>query len=168
MQTLIDEAFPLEDLRPIVEKGCYDLWSHSGKIIMPEFWQDLVQPDWTITMRMWPVPDLQQSATTKQYSPPPLPLPSDVHESHPRRVLTPPPWPASSPRSVSAGRDVGSTPLESKRGPEPVRKSTASFGIFGATPPKLKRGPEPVRKSTSSFGLFGASLPELKRGSKKG
>ena len=56
MKFLIKEAFQLVDLfGPHIAKGCYDLLSPDGEIIMRSVWEALIQPGWIITMHMWPL-----------------------------------------------------------------------------------------------------------------
>lgn len=51
----------IEGLEPHVADGHYDLHDPNGAIVLPQVWDALIQPDWTITMRMWPRPELVES-----------------------------------------------------------------------------------------------------------
>lgn len=63
MEELIKQAFlNVEVIGPHVHEGHYDLVDPDGEIILPQVWETVVQPDWAITMHMWPMPE-------------PLPLP---------------------------------------------------------------------------------------------
>lgn len=55
MEELIKQAF-LHDKKfgERVHAGQYDLIGPDGEIIMPQVWETMVQPDWAITMHMWP------------------------------------------------------------------------------------------------------------------
>jgi hypothetical protein len=56
MEDLIKQAFMQVDvLGPHVMEGHYDLIGPDGEIILPSVWEKVVQPDWAITMTMWPM-----------------------------------------------------------------------------------------------------------------
>lgn len=56
MEELIKQAFLQVDvLGPHVQEGHYDLTGPNGEIILPSVWEKVVEPDWAITMTMWPV-----------------------------------------------------------------------------------------------------------------
>ena len=56
MEFLIKEAFiHIEGLGPHVAEGHYDLLGPHGEIILPHVWETVIEPDWTITMHMWPM-----------------------------------------------------------------------------------------------------------------
>ncbi len=58
MEDLIRQAFlHIEIIGPHVAEGHYDLVGPSGDIILPQVWETVVEPDWTITMHMWPIPE---------------------------------------------------------------------------------------------------------------
>lgn len=76
MEELIKQAFLHVDvIGPHVHQGHYDLIGPDGEIILPQVWETMVQPDWSITMHMWPMPE-----------PPPEPAPM-----RPEDMLPPPP-----------------------------------------------------------------------------
>jgi hypothetical protein len=79
MEDLIRQAFlHVEVIGPHVADGHYDLVGPTGDIILPQVWETVVEPDWTITMHMWPMPE----------PPPPL------EEVPPEEVImVPPPLP---------------------------------------------------------------------------
>ena len=59
MEDLIRQAFlHVEVIGPHVSEGHYDLVGPSGEIILPQVWEIMVEPDWTVTMQMWSMPDL--------------------------------------------------------------------------------------------------------------
>lgn len=45
-------------LGPHVQEGHYDLIGPNGEIILPSVWEKVVEPDWNITMTMWPMEKL--------------------------------------------------------------------------------------------------------------
>jgi hypothetical protein len=53
--------------------GPHDLVGPDGEIILPRIWETMIQPDWVITMHMWPMPDSPQTPSQPR-RPPPLPL----------------------------------------------------------------------------------------------
>ncbi|KAF7188110.1 hypothetical protein HII31_10584 [Pseudocercospora fuligena] len=56
METLIKQAFLHVDMiGEHVHQGHYDLTGPDGEIILPQVWDTMVQPDWEITMHLWPV-----------------------------------------------------------------------------------------------------------------
>lgn len=58
MEELIKQAFLHVDLiGPHVAQGHYDLVGPNGEIILPQVWETMVEPDWTVTMHMWPMPE---------------------------------------------------------------------------------------------------------------
>lgn len=69
MEELIRQAFlHVEVIGPHVAEGHYDLVGPSGDIILPQVWETVIEPDWTVTMHMWPIPD-----KPKEEPPPPPP-----------------------------------------------------------------------------------------------
>ncbi|KAI0188537.1 hypothetical protein F4808DRAFT_466156 [Astrocystis sublimbata] len=56
MQELINAAFiPVERLWPAVREGHYDVCRPDGTIILPQTWEEIIQPGWKILMKMWPM-----------------------------------------------------------------------------------------------------------------
>lgn len=56
MEELIKQAFlHVEVIGPRVQEGQYDLVGPDGEIILPRVWETIVQPDWSISMMMWPM-----------------------------------------------------------------------------------------------------------------
>jgi len=65
MEELIKQAFMhIDVIGPHVDAGHYDLLGPEGEIILPQLWETTIQPDWAVTMQMWPMPE-----------PPPPPAP---------------------------------------------------------------------------------------------
>jgi hypothetical protein len=64
MEELIRQAFlHVEGIGPHVQEGHYDLLGPNGEIILPQVWETVVEPDWTITMHMWPMPEPEKPKT---------------------------------------------------------------------------------------------------------
>lgn len=58
MEELIKQAFlHVEVIGPHVADGHYDLIGPNGEIILPQVWETMIEPDWSITMHMWPIPE---------------------------------------------------------------------------------------------------------------
>ena len=58
MEDLIRQAFLHVDIiGPHVVEGHYDLIGPNSEIILPGVWETVIEPDWTITMHMWPMPE---------------------------------------------------------------------------------------------------------------
>ena len=84
MEDLIKQAFlHIEVIGPHVAEGHYDLVGPNGDIILPQVWETVVEPDWTITMHMWPIPEkpkdpepaAKEEAPAKADPPPAAPAP---------------------------------------------------------------------------------------------
>src|SRR5438034_7709087 len=62
MEALIQQAFLHVDvIGQHVAEGHYDLVGPNGDIIPPQLWDTVFEPDWTITMHMWPAPEKPKS-----------------------------------------------------------------------------------------------------------
>ncbi|KAL9085504.1 MAG: hypothetical protein Q9165_007549 [Trypethelium subeluteriae] len=56
MEELICQAFEHVDIIGYhVQERHYDLMGPNGEIILPQVWETVVQPDWSITMHLWPM-----------------------------------------------------------------------------------------------------------------
>lgn len=89
MEQIIRQTFAhVNVIGPLVAQGHYDLIGPSGEIILPQVWETTVEPDWSVTMHMWPVeepPSRERLLAPAACGPPPL-APAIVSSS-----LTPPP-----------------------------------------------------------------------------
>ena len=74
MEELIKQAFLHVDIiGPHVHQGHYDLVGPDGEIILPQVWETMIQPDWAITMHMWPMPEPAKEPPKEEIPiPPPL------------------------------------------------------------------------------------------------
>ena len=96
MEGLIRQAFLHVDvIGPHVNEGHYDLLGPDGEIILPQVWETMIQPDWIITMHMWPMPE--PPAPPFESTPPPTP-------PRPRSSMFPPVPPTSSKRKSASSR----------------------------------------------------------------
>jgi len=58
MEELIKQVFlNVELLSDEVMEGHHDLVGPHGEILLPQVWEMIIKPDWSITMHMWPVPE---------------------------------------------------------------------------------------------------------------
>ncbi|KAK6833476.1 hypothetical protein PG987_008170 [Apiospora arundinis] len=56
IEELIKQAFLHVDvIGPHVQAGHYDLLGPDGQIILPQIWDKVIEPDWAISMHMWPM-----------------------------------------------------------------------------------------------------------------
>jgi len=71
MEEFIRQAFLNEDvLGPHVHEGHYVLLDQGGKIIRPQVWETVIEPDSMITMHMWPMPEPPQESPAPKQPPP--------------------------------------------------------------------------------------------------
>lgn len=105
MEELIRQAFlHIDVIGPHVADGHYDLVGPNGDIILPQVWDTVVEPDWTITMHMWPIPE-----KPKTPEPPPAP-------EAPPEAAEPPPAPEEPP----AAPEESPPAPEAPEAPEPT------------------------------------------------
>ncbi|KAF3039883.1 hypothetical protein E8E12_003299 [Didymella heteroderae] len=72
MEELIKQAFMQVDIiGPHVRQGHYDLLGPDGEIILPQAWETIIQPNWSINMHMWPMPEPPADVSVKPMPPPP-------------------------------------------------------------------------------------------------
>lgn len=132
MNDLIQQAFQHVDvIGPHVREGHYDLVGPNGEIILPQVWEALIEPDWSITMHMWPMPE----EPPKQPGPPPGRPPPHGHpgmgpqsghlDRHGRTVPEPPP---------PTHRGGPPPPTNWPGGPQPPRPADPRMPVlFGKT-----------------------------------
>lgn len=85
MEELIKQAFlHVDKIGPYVQNGHYDLLGPDGEIILPQVWETIIQPDWTVTMLMWPIsePPLPDIAVSPGHVPPPPPMSGNHRRSY--------------------------------------------------------------------------------------
>lgn len=86
MEELIKQAFLHVDIiGPHVQEGHYDLVGPDGEIILPQIWDTVVQPDWSITMHMWPIAEPPPPPPPPEAPKLPPPPPEIVHVERPHK-----------------------------------------------------------------------------------
>ncbi len=110
MEELIRQAFVhVETLGPQVLEGHYDLIGPNGEIILPRVWETTIEPDWSISMHMWPMPELPKPG---QFPPGgPGPGGHRFHDGHGR--------PGSRHAHHRGGPIPGPPPSQMRGGPPP-------------------------------------------------
>lgn len=108
MEELIRQAFlHIEIIGPHVADGHYDLVGPNGDIILPQVWDTVIEPDWTITMHMWPIPEKPK---TPEPQPPPeapaAPEPQAAPEAPEAPEATPPDEGAAAPEEPKKKPDL--------------------------------------------------------------
>jgi hypothetical protein len=103
VEELIRQAFLHVDIiGPHVTDGHYDLIAPNGEIILPQVWESIIQPGWSITMHMWPMPEPPNPIRpTQSFAPPshhfpPTPAHSGHRYSDHFREIPPRPPPSGS------------------------------------------------------------------------
>ncbi|RAL60978.1 hypothetical protein DID88_010074 [Monilinia fructigena] len=92
MEELIKTSFPpcLMSLVLMYKMANYDLIGPMVNIILPQIWDTVIEPDWAITMHMWPIPEPQKPAPPTG---PPGPPPMNPNVGPPQwRPTTPTSW----------------------------------------------------------------------------
>lgn len=101
MENLIRQAFlHIEVIGPHVAEGHYDLIGPNGDIILPQVWETVVEPDWAITMHMWPIPEKPKD-----------PDPASSAEP-PGSEVSAPPQPSVAPAAEAANQGDSKKKLE--------------------------------------------------------
>lgn len=96
MEELIRQAFlHVEIIGPHVAEGHYDLVGPNGEIILPQVWETMIEPDWTITMHMWPMPEPPKEE----------PLPEILPEAADEIIVVPDPPPVGEGEAVPTPPD---------------------------------------------------------------
>jgi hypothetical protein len=164
MEELIRQTFRhVEGLGPHVAEGHYDLIGQGGQIILPLLWEEIIEPGWSITMHMWPMPQPPHQKPGYFPGSPPGHHFRDSHgrphsRSHrggPQPPPPPPPhgnWPAGGPGPGGPPVIVNLT-----RGP-PGSRSTPSEGQSD-----VESSSESEERSLvyDGFGSWGATKGEL-------
>lgn len=58
MEELIYQAFlNVPSIGPHVSEGHYDLVGRNGDILLPQLWEEVIEPGMKIVMYMWPIPE---------------------------------------------------------------------------------------------------------------
>ncbi|EHK27473.1 uncharacterized protein TRIVIDRAFT_79607 [Trichoderma virens Gv29-8] len=169
MEELIKQAFLQVDvLGPHVQEGHYDLIGPNGDIILPSVWEKVVEPDWAITMTMWPLdkappvggpklPPGMPPMPNKDHLPPGMP---PLNRPRPGGIGIPPPPPGWLP-----GGGLGGIPPP-PRGPPGV---PPGIKIVNAAPPKKKSSSSSSssKQNTTMLNFLSGKPVKKKSSSKK-
>ncbi|TKA72433.1 hypothetical protein B0A49_06137 [Cryomyces minteri] len=109
MEELIKQAFlHVEVIGPHVHEGHYDLVGPDNEIILPQVWEIVVQPDWAITMHMWPMPE--PAATAKAAAPHPNVVPGAAFDHSSMVIVEPPPLKKGSKAGKKGSKHATASP----------------------------------------------------------
>ncbi|KAL2063543.1 hypothetical protein VTL71DRAFT_5348 [Oculimacula yallundae] len=141
MENIIKEAFAhIDVLGPRVAQGQYDLIGPQGEIILPQVWESIIQPDWVVTMLMWPLTTPPEPSKRKGNNnklrpfPPDQPLPGPPGASaHPPRL--------SRSRTGPLGIPVPPPPSRTRSYPNPPLPHRVGGGPIPPLPPRAGPGP---------------------------
>jgi hypothetical protein len=173
MEELIKQAFLHVDIiGPHVQDGHYDLIGPNGEIILPSVWEKVIEPDWAITMHMWP---MDKAPIARGHMPPGgippgarVPMPGH-HPMHAGMRGGPqmPPGMAARPNSARPGEHIIPPPPPGvmPRGFPPGGRPMAA-NIVDVDPRHGKGGGKKSSKHpTQSFmgGLFGGPKSKPKK-----
>lgn len=129
MEELIRQAFlHIDVIGPHVADGHYDLVGPNGDIILPQVWDTVVEPDWTITMHMWPIPE-----KPKTPEPPPAPeAPPEAAEPPPAPEEPPaaPEEPPPAPEAPEAPEPTTVVPADEAPAAEDAKKAATGMCTF--------------------------------------
>jgi len=116
-----------EVIGPQVAKGHYDLVGPNGETILPQVWETTIEPDWAITMRMWPSSD-PPNLLADNPSGGPTPAVSGIRDPPWKHRPRPPP-PLQLPRGITPEiTTVNLSPASSK--PEKGQSQTLQLMAF--------------------------------------
>lgn len=169
MEELIKQAFVhVDGIGRQVQQGHYDLIGPDGEIILPAVWDRVVEPDWSITMQMWPMErppaatlvdaqgrPLSQAAAAElraraqaaaaaglrpgmRGGPPPPPMGGGGGMPPPPPHGFPIPGGPPRPMTRPPGMPPGVMPAKEKKGHKAKTSSTGVFSLFGPKPVKKK------------------------------
>lgn len=160
MEELIKQAFQQVDvLGPHVQQGRYDLTGPNGEIILPTVWDRVVQPDWSITMTMWPMeakpagipkmPGMMPNLPGRRHGGGiPIPPMGGMHPPGrrpgglPPGVVPPPGWAPPGRHGPMPGNpdiiDVGPGPGPSRPSKHKSKRDPSFLGFFAGKPTKKK------------------------------
>lgn len=174
MEELIKQAFLQVDvLGPHVQEGHYDLIGPNGDIILPSVWEKVVEPDWAITMTMWPLdkappvgpklPPGMPPMPNKDHLPPGMP---PLNRPRPGGINIPPPPPGWHPGGLGGGLGGGIHGPGGGGIPPPPRGPPIvppGIKIVNAAPPKKKSGGGSSSKQNTSMLNFLSGKPVKKK-----
>ncbi|KAI3318945.1 hypothetical protein HD806DRAFT_510458 [Xylariaceae sp. AK1471] len=166
VEDLIKTAFLHVDvIGPHVQAGHYDLVGPNGEIILPQIWDKVIEPGWSVTMHMWPMerpapgPGRPRFGQRPGLHPGPRPYgmhgtqpppPPFFNVSHgPRQPLAPPGLSANAlPLSVPHGaRDTLTTMPVQIQKPSKGQKGVLSWMVGGGKTKKKKADPNSLNST---------------------
>jgi hypothetical protein len=123
MEDLIRKTFThVDTLSQHVFQGHYDLIGPNGEIMLPQVWETMVKPGWSVIMKLWPMPEKppvpgrppgppRMRSGSRRNGPLPPPLPTNF-----RGVPPPPPpnWTGGPPIIVLPSEDSTDEEIEKK------------------------------------------------------
>ena len=143
MEDLIKQAFlHVEVIGPLVQNGHYDLIGPNGEIILPTVWEKVIEPDWAITMHMWPMDKApQRPQMPPQFPPGVIPMPQRPGgggghghgHGHGMPGMQPQIVPGGIPRGMHAGMgpQVVTVGPEKGHGKKPKGGASSGGGMLG-------------------------------------
>ncbi|PKY01327.1 hypothetical protein P168DRAFT_299590 [Aspergillus campestris IBT 28561] len=140
MENLIRQAFlHIEIIGPHVAEGHYDLIGPNGDIILPQVWETVIEPDWAITMHMWPIPEKPKDPDPASSADPP------------GSEVSAPPQPSVAPAAEAANQGDSKKKLEGigVKKPRPKAPDPGAFAMWmvgnhrGKFQKALKAGKKP-------------------------
>lgn len=166
MEELIRQAFEnVDDLAVHVQEGWFDLIGPGGEIILPSVWEKVLEPDWSITMAVWPLDRIRHHPRVgamgglagmhgmhgmpgiarggrHQMPPPPPPVGAQRRPASgiPGGVAPPSGWHAAEqqpPRRPAGVRTVHENGQSSR--PHKNRRNSAFIGFLAGKPPPKKK-----------------------------
>ncbi|KAM0335728.1 hypothetical protein ACHAQA_000778 [Verticillium albo-atrum] len=183
MQELIKQAFQHVDvIGQQVQDGHYDLIGPNGEIILPQVWDKVLEPDWTIEMRMWPESKSAQMHAQRHGMPGGFPgaqmrnggrdmppeLRARLHQAQMAAMAAArdghrqPHMPGMVPPGARPGGGGHHVPVPPhhmhRQGERPGRGAPAGVDVVTAEPPKRKS----TKSASSGFASWVAGKPKKK------
>ena len=134
-------------LGPHVQNGHYDLTGPNGEIILPSVWEKVIEPDWQITMTMWPI---EKSPPIRGAPPPGMVRPGGPNMPPPPGIRQGAgiPIPPGGPFRPGAGMGPGMVPPPGWNGKDrPPPAVPAGVTVVDAPKKKKKKEPTPTLAS---------------------
>lgn len=149
MNDLICQAFAhVEPMGQMVADGNYDLIGPFGEIILPQIWETVLEPDWTVTMCMWPIKEVP----TEKPPPPGMTMRHPIHPPGKRG--------GRAPTGPYSGRERGGPPPGP---PTPSASIPGAPGWIGPLPgggPKMLANTPRKKQGASSWGSLFRGTPK--------
>ncbi|KAJ3498249.1 hypothetical protein NLG97_g1278 [Lecanicillium saksenae] len=164
MEELIKQAFDnVEELAYQVHEGWYDLLGPNQEIILPSVWEKVIEPEWSVTMSMWPVDRLQRAGRMTPHM-----AAAMAHRAGRGGGPMPPPPPPGMARGQGlmppGGIPPGTVPPEgwAQAHPHPKHASNLPPGVQQVFPDS-KKDKKKKTALPSFVGFFGGKKPPMKK-----